>query len=152
MSIIAYLPAAVVETEVDRVVVVNVVDIDVVVVVLMLDPEVVVSLDPEDVVSTIGPEVVLVNNPVVVVPSVTEDVGVNVPIVFVMESSVGFIIAVAVPVVTVLFLIARSSIIVVTIVMIITVMLKTAQNFCPLSKYFQNPNIARPDKLAVPPN
>ena len=139
-------------TEVDRVVVVNVVDIDVVVVVLMLDPEVVVSLDPEDVVSTIGPEVVLVNNPVVVVPSVTEDVGVNVPIVFVMESSVGFIIAVAVPVVTVLFLIARSSIIVVTIVMIITVMLKTAQNFCPLSKYFQNPNIARPDKLAVPPN
>ena len=101
------------------------------------------------VISTVGPEVVVVNNPVVVVieTSVTEVVCV---IVVVIDSSVGFNVAVVVPSVTVLFLIASSSIIVVTIVMIIIEMLKTAQNFCPVSKYFQKPNIVRPDKLTLP--
>ena len=117
----------------DRVVVVDVVDL---------------------VVSKLDPEVMVVKNPgvVVIVTSVTGDVGVKGVVVVVIEPSVGFNIAIVVPLETVLFLIVRRSMIVVTIVMMIIVMLKTAQNLCPLSKYFQNPNIARPDKLAVPPN
>ena len=94
----------------------------------------------------------VVKNPVVVVivTLVTEDMVVNCDVVVVIEASVGFNIAIVVPLETVLFLIVRRSMIVVTIVMMIIVMLKTAQNLCPLSKYFQNPNIARPDKLTVP--